>query len=1368
MSEQFIAEAQILVTPDTTGFRAQLLRNLNNAKRGVRVEVPVVPDMTGFRTALIEAVRRSSRNVVAHVHVVPDLTGFRAATAVASARSTSNLTATVGIRGAAAGAGGGPTTQPATSATRGAADAVAKETAAQKALTDAVNKAAFARQRLDSSLSTEERLTARLDREKLSLAAAEKAYTRALAEQNGVLAIQADQLRKAAIQQVARTKAQLAAPAAVDAARQAREAERAARAQERAGAAQTRLAARNAALVAKAQGPALAENAARDRLTKELTASELARSRAARQLAEAEQIEDHIGKKIVATRQALRTASSGVVAAEQAFAAATETSNKALIQKAELELNAARAAKIDAAANLEAAEAEKLRLGRIGQARQGIIATVAQLTGLRGAALSAQASFIAAAAGVVLFARSVKSAADFASELSTFRVVAGATAAEMDKVSAKAQTLGTDITLPGVAASDAAVAMTELAKAGLSVQDSMDAARGVLQLATAAQIDNSEATNLAASALNAFGLAGDQAVHVADVLANAANASQGSIVDMGIALQQSAAVGRQAGLSLEQTTAALTILARAGLRGSDAGTSLRTALIRLINPTKKAQEQIKDLGLHLRTASGAINLNVFDEFAKKTRDMSRAQRDQALAVIFGQDAIRAAAILARTGAKDLQAQIDNLNKSGTAAEVAAARMTGLTGAGANLKNQLETLGLTVGGLATGPLAALADALADNIAFANRFITALKSLPSKIPLPDIEIGPIDTEEQGRSLGQKLAEGIKIGAATALKGAITALIFPPVGLVPGGTVTINALVDQFLPTKTLEDKSKDVRKQVDEILATFRQLGNNKSGLNLNVALTSLDALADKLEKGDADSQKLAESVRLIRKQLADPKIITGFKIAPIKIPPELQRGDAGREVGEAALKGFEEGLPPNKLFGLGAFASQALADGIEAGKGDVGKAVNNVVAFFQDELQAAINKGAGRVAKRASGRQRGLEEEFNEILIGGGTPGQQIANLRKQAAQQQKIIDANTGATEAQIKARRTAKDKLAQIVGQITSLQDQQTQTAKQAAQDIKTKQDVADQAVVDAFTPTRNQLALQEIRVSQTKRLNDDLAFKVSLANTISGEIKIIQDTVRDQKKKKELIAARVQELAQTGADIDALIKQMAENEKERRQKARDAITTRLGKELQLAQLVGNKDAVLNAFDKAIADAKKRVANWKKLGLVQIDERIALAQLVKDRKDFLDEAKDATKGTTAFDLLQQAAQTFINTGGNLIGGNQPFAGPTGFTADLAQFLKRQRGGATGAASAAQIARGLQLAEGITIGTGGVTAQKRQRDASIDDLITALDRNTAAILGREGGGNKSTASQTLSERVARARFSNSGETREAIMARTGI
>ena len=353
---------------------------------------------------------------------------------------------------------------------------------------------------------------------------------------------------------------------------------------------------------------------------------------------------------------------------------------------------------------------------------RGIAATGLSQFGLRGATLAATSSFLAGAAAITALSKAVGLATSFNSQLAVFAATTGATASQMEEVSKAAKALGQDLTLPGVTATSAATAMTELAKAGLSVEDAIEGARGVLELAGAANIDFAQATELAASAINAFQLAGRDAGKVADVLANAANSAQGSIVDVGIAFQQAAAIGHQVGLSFQDVTLFITQLAKAGLTGSDAGTSLRTALIRLINPTTKAQKVFKDLGLQVRDAQGNLRPEFFTNLGKAISGMSAKQRDATLALIGGQDAVRALSILSRTNIKDLIAQRNALDTVGTAAKVNEARMTGLKGASAGLSNTIEGLALSLGQKATPALIGATTSL-------TAFVTAIAQSPA---------------------------------------------------------------------------------------------------------------------------------------------------------------------------------------------------------------------------------------------------------------------------------------------------------------------------------------------------------------------------------------------------------------------------------------------------------------------------------------------------------------------------------------------------------------------------------------------------------------------------------------------------------------
>lgn len=364
-------------------------------------------------------------------------------------------------------------------------------------------------------------------------------------------------------------------------------------------------------------------------------------------------------------------------------------------------------------------------------AARGAAATSLSLLGVRGATLAASGAFLAGAAAIALFAKSVASAAALETQLSVFRATTGATADAMERVREQAIALGRDITLPSVNAQDAADAMTELAKAGLSVQDSIDGARGVLQLATAANISNAEATQLAASALNAFGLAGRDAQRVADVLANAANQAQGSISDMGAALGQASAVARLVGISLEDTNVFLTALARAGLRGSDAGTSLRTSLIRLINPTKEAQQIFDRLGIAIRDTEGNLRPEFFTNLGIALEGMGRAQRDATLATIGGQDALRALSILSRLNIQQLIRLRGEISKQGTAADVAAARTQGLAGAAEALRNTLATTGTGLGQKVTPALTDFTNGITASIEAISRSETAGATFASSI-------------------------------------------------------------------------------------------------------------------------------------------------------------------------------------------------------------------------------------------------------------------------------------------------------------------------------------------------------------------------------------------------------------------------------------------------------------------------------------------------------------------------------------------------------------------------------------------------------------------------------------------------------------
>jgi TP901 family phage tail tape measure protein len=359
---------------------------------------------------------------------------------------------------------------------------------------------------------------------------------------------------------------------------------------------------------------------------------------------------------------------------------------------------------------------------QIQQAGQNMAAT--------GGILTAAISVPLAAVG----GSAIQMAAEFQRSQNVLQATTGATEAQMAALRAEAIALGSDISLPGTSAADAATAMLELAKAGVSVEDTIAASRGVLQLSAAAQTDNATAARLTAAALNTFGLSGDQATVVADQLAAAANASSANITDLGDGLAQAGFAfasltgdiypAEQAVLDLNTVLAALT---KSGLSGSDGATAVKNAIIKLQAPTEAGAAKLRELGIATTDAQGRFLpfQQLLANVEAGLRGLTPAQQATALNTIFLADGMKAIIPLLSLGTEGFAALQSQIGQAGVASRQAAAINSGLLGALDGLKSTLETVGLTLAEPFLGPLenAVLAVAgLVDRITELNPAIT----------------------------------------------------------------------------------------------------------------------------------------------------------------------------------------------------------------------------------------------------------------------------------------------------------------------------------------------------------------------------------------------------------------------------------------------------------------------------------------------------------------------------------------------------------------------------------------------------------------------------------------------------------------------
>ena len=303
------------------------------------------------------------------------------------------------------------------------------------------------------------------------------------------------------------------------------------------------------------------------------------------------------------------------------------------------------------------------------------------------------------AGGIYLAARA---AAEFERKLDFFGAVSGATAQQMEAVRKKAIQLGQDTIF---SAGQIADSFVELGKAGVSSKDIINGVGdAVAHLGAAADIPLDKAAQIMTSAVQTFELKAQDATHVADLLAGAANASIVEIEDLGVSLKYVGGVAANLHMPITDVINGLSLLGKYGIRGSTAGTSLRQILVSLSGTSKKATAKLKELGIITKDGSNlffdakgrAKSLaDIFQILQDKTAGLTDAQKLAAFKVIFNNRALAAAGDLTREGAAGFAKMNAEIGKT-TAAEVSAKRLDNLSGDIEILRGNIETLLIQAG------------------------------------------------------------------------------------------------------------------------------------------------------------------------------------------------------------------------------------------------------------------------------------------------------------------------------------------------------------------------------------------------------------------------------------------------------------------------------------------------------------------------------------------------------------------------------------------------------------------------------------------------------------------------------------------------
>ncbi len=338
-------------------------------------------------------------------------------------------------------------------------------------------------------------------------------------------------------------------------------------------------------------------------------------------------------------------------------------------------------------------------------------------------------------------AAAVNAQAEFGRSMSQMRVLTKAGGEEMKSLEKYAQQMGATGVHSVTEVSDA---MLELVKSGMTPAEiKAGALQGALTLASAGSVGLGDAATIAANSLAQFKLSANDMPAVADAFAGAANASTASVSTLSEALRQVGPTAAQMGLSLNDSLGVLALFDQNALKGSDAGTSLKTMLMRLVPSTAEAADMMKKLGLDFTDAQGRIVPlgDVAAQLKAKLGGLSQEQQQLALSTIFGSDAIRGATILMNAGSDGLNEYVSATKDAGSAQELATANTEGMAGALLRLKNSSISIAQQFGSALEPTVTALAGA----VSALGQWFTGLdddtKQLIATVGLAVVAIGPM---------------------------------------------------------------------------------------------------------------------------------------------------------------------------------------------------------------------------------------------------------------------------------------------------------------------------------------------------------------------------------------------------------------------------------------------------------------------------------------------------------------------------------------------------------------------------------------------------------------------------------------------------
>ena len=289
----------------------------------------------------------------------------------------------------------------------------------------------------------------------------------------------------------------------------------------------------------------------------------------------------------------------------------------------------------------------------------------------------------------------IDSGMSFESAMSSVSAISGAAGENLAKLTDKAKQMGATTQY---SATEAANAMEYMAMAGWKTEDMISGIDGIMNLAAASGADLARTSDIVTDSLTAFGRTAKDSGRFADVMAAASANANTNVEMMGETFKYAGAAAGAMGYTIEDMAVATGLMANSGIKGSEAGTALRSTITRLAKPTKESAEAMEALGISITDSKGDMKSfgTIMKDMRNGMRGMTKDQKAAYAAMLGGQEAMSGILAIANASEEDFNKLSDAINNSTDAAKnMAKVKLDNLKGDVTILKSGVEGLGITI-------------------------------------------------------------------------------------------------------------------------------------------------------------------------------------------------------------------------------------------------------------------------------------------------------------------------------------------------------------------------------------------------------------------------------------------------------------------------------------------------------------------------------------------------------------------------------------------------------------------------------------------------------------------------------------------------